>query len=140
MARHWRCTRRCTAALLAERRAWCGTDPHEAVDARVELDVESDADVPDPLERFARTGFDALERFGAEIEAAIVGRFGDGGHSRGEGGTGGRPTTPESAPRASRLRPPSPTPSHRRSPTRRTRRARGGRRVRRGRADWRNWT
>ena len=29
------------------------------------------------LERFARTGFDALERFGAEIEAAIAERLGD---------------------------------------------------------------
>ncbi len=32
---------------------------------------------PDPLERFARSGFNALERFGAELEAAIAERLGD---------------------------------------------------------------
>ncbi len=31
----------------------------------------------DPFERFARSGFDALERFGAELEAAIAERLGD---------------------------------------------------------------
>jgi ATP-dependent Clp protease ATP-binding subunit ClpA len=85
-----------TAALLAERQALVREQVRDVVDARVELDAESDADVPDPLERFARTGFDALERFGAELEAAIVGRFGDSGHTRGD--AGGRSATPESAP------------------------------------------
>ena len=34
-------------------------------------------DDPDPLERFARTSFDALERFGAGLEAAIAERLAD---------------------------------------------------------------
>jgi hypothetical protein len=48
--------------------------PPEMV-ARAMTDEPRDGDeMPDQLERYARTGFDALERFGAEIEAAIRGR------------------------------------------------------------------
>ena len=107
-----------TAALLAERLAVMqapgGRGGAEYVSQRIEErerggegeregagqdeDEELDAGFPDPLERFARTGFDALERFGAELEAAIVGRFTNGGQGRAKGDGGGRPPDPEAAP------------------------------------------
>ena len=63
-----------TAALLAERRAVLRANPPELAARGMTDDVGDEEEMPDQLERFARTGFDALGRFGAEIEAAIVGR------------------------------------------------------------------
>jgi ATP-dependent Clp protease ATP-binding subunit ClpA len=78
-----------TAALLAERRAMLRANPPELVARGMTDDVGDEEEMPDQLERFARTGFDALGRFGAEIEAAIVGR-------RSSGGTQPRETEPVS--------------------------------------------
>jgi ATP-dependent Clp protease ATP-binding subunit ClpA len=78
-----------TAALLAERRAVLRANPPELVARGMTDDVGDGEEMPDQLERFARTGFDALGRFGAEIEAAIVGR-------RPSGGTQPRETEPVS--------------------------------------------
>ena len=63
--------------------------PPELVARGMTDDVGDEEEMPDQLERFARTGFDALGRFGAEIEAAIVGR-------RPSGGTQPRETEPVS--------------------------------------------
>jgi len=60
-----------TAALLAERRAILRTQPLDLPMAATD-DVDAD-EMPDQLERYARTGFDALARFGADIEAVITG-------------------------------------------------------------------
>jgi ATP-dependent Clp protease ATP-binding subunit ClpA len=63
-----------TAALLAERRAMLRAHPPELVAGSMTDDAGDGEEMPDQIERYARTGFDALERFGAEIEAAIMGR------------------------------------------------------------------
>ena len=76
-----------TAALLAERRAVLRSNPPELMVGSMTTDAEDGEDMPDQLERFARTGFDALGRFGAEIEAAIIGRRG--------GSAAGRPRETE---------------------------------------------
>ena len=78
-----------TVALLAERRAVLRAHPPELGARGMTDDVGDEEEMPDQLERFARTGFDALGRFGAEIEAAIVGR-------RPSGGTQPRETEPVS--------------------------------------------
>jgi ATP-dependent Clp protease ATP-binding subunit ClpA len=54
-------------------------DDHTGADSRRE---EEAADAEAAFERFARTGFDVLERFGAELEAVIAGQFGDRGSRR----------------------------------------------------------
>src|SRR5208282_4832663 len=78
------------AALLADRRAMLrgggtgsGAAPEGAGPSRSPEHLpddhpehEDEAEVQDPLERLARTGFDVLERFGAEIEAVIAGQLG----------------------------------------------------------------
>ncbi len=58
---------------------------------------EEAADAEAALERFARTGFDVLERFGAELEAVIAGQFGDRG-SRRSAGASSRVSTPQPSP------------------------------------------
>jgi len=73
------------AALLDDRRALLrGRAPRAAAEPAA---APADADA---LERFARTGFDALERFGAEIEAVFAGRFGDGTGGAARGATESR--------------------------------------------------
>jgi ATP-dependent Clp protease ATP-binding subunit ClpA len=84
-----------TAALLAERRAVLRTQPPELVASSLATEAGEDVDMPDQLERFARTGFDALERFGAELEAAIIGRRGD---AVGNASESQRPAPPAGAP------------------------------------------
>lgn len=86
-----------TAALLAERRAVLRTQPPELVASSLATESGEDVDMPDQLERFARTGFDALERFGAELEAAIIGRR---GHAVGNASESQRPAPPAGAPDA----------------------------------------
>jgi ATP-dependent Clp protease ATP-binding subunit ClpA len=70
------------AALLAERRLLLRTVARVMSAGRLEdatgLGEPSpgpEGELPDPIERFARTGLDALERFGAELEAVIAGRL-----------------------------------------------------------------
>jgi ATP-dependent Clp protease ATP-binding subunit ClpA len=63
------------------------------------------ADADDPLERMARDGIAALERFGAELEAALTG-------TRASTPAGARPAAPSSAPP-----PPAPPSSRPQSPT-----------------------
>jgi ATP-dependent Clp protease ATP-binding subunit ClpA len=78
------------AMLLTERRAMLRDAP-----APSEPQSEAPAppaDEPDPLERFARSSFDALERFGAGLEAAIAERLGE-PSTRGTGGRTGAGTT-----------------------------------------------
>ncbi len=94
------------AMLLAERRAMLRSAPAATGEPQRETPAPSVDDEPDPLERFARTSFDALERFGAGLEAAIAERLGD-PHTRGTGArTGSGPTeTTTSAPPAATPRP-----------------------------------
>jgi ATP-dependent Clp protease ATP-binding subunit ClpC len=82
------------ATLLAERRGMLrrGTQEAEMAGAPAGDGGEDDTD---PLERFARSGFDALERFGAGLEAAIVERLGDPAGRSGMGRP--RPVTPTGA-------------------------------------------
>jgi ATP-dependent Clp protease ATP-binding subunit ClpA len=66
-----------TAELLSDRREVLRRPAASAEPSASAETEESDDREVDPLERFARTGFDVLERFGAELEAAITQRFGD---------------------------------------------------------------
>jgi ATP-dependent Clp protease ATP-binding subunit ClpA len=64
-----------TARLLAERRAMLGDrggEPREPMAAAQDVHEEADS-----WERLARSGFTALERLGAELEAAISDRLGE---------------------------------------------------------------
>ena len=81
-----------TAALLAERRAVLRAQPVDVREgAAAAREGVAHEDVPDQLERYARTGFDALERFGAELEAALIGRRADAGAARAGNAGGTRP-------------------------------------------------
>jgi ATP-dependent Clp protease ATP-binding subunit ClpA len=84
------------AMLLAERRAILRGGLAATGAPQPETPPPS-VDEPDPIERFARSSFDALERFGAGLEAAIVERLGDPTMR----GTGGRSDLdePETTPR-----------------------------------------
>jgi len=64
------------AILIAERRGLLRHATAPTGTESVSSDAVQEEDI-DPLERFARSGFDALERFGAGLEAAIVERLGD---------------------------------------------------------------
>jgi ATP-dependent Clp protease ATP-binding subunit ClpA len=72
-----------TAALVADRRDVLRNPAPQATPSSESSEADrTDEQDDDPLERFARTGFDVLERFGAELEAAIVQQFGDRGSRR----------------------------------------------------------
>ena len=102
------------AALLADRREALrggaergrGTESGGGAPALAERPSHDDRDsaerehAEDSLERFARTGFDVLERFGAEIEAAIAGQLGERGFRRftESGRRGSSPEVPASPP------------------------------------------
>jgi len=98
-------------ALLAERRGLLRATASAAAPQSAPS-LEQDEAEADPLGRFARSGFDALERFGAELEAAIVERLGDGGsrHPPRPGGAGGAPAHPQ-APRAADVTEAAPRPA-----------------------------
>ena len=89
------------AILLAERRGLLRAGVQEP-DAQGSRTTEPTGEDDDPFGRFARSGFDALERFGAGIEAAIIERLGD---------PRGRPAAPSARPSAPPAAPaPEPTP------------------------------
>jgi ATP-dependent Clp protease ATP-binding subunit ClpA len=79
------------AILLAERRGLLRSAARMSEPAAAASGPPDDDDA-DPLERFARSGFDALERFGAGLEAAIVERLGDAPGRRGEPAARSAPT------------------------------------------------
>lgn len=84
------------AMLLAERRAMLRGAPAAAPSAPHPEAPAPSVDEPDPIERFARSSFDALERFGAGLEAVIAERLGD-PTMRGTGGRTGS-DAPETTP------------------------------------------